>query len=81
MKKISKKTSSLNSVTPQKKRNRKNNFEQEPFTVPTHRAPVSDQNIDLSEYRQPQPGETIANVMRSRSVVLKPYLVGCVTFH
>ena len=66
MKRIGKqKTSSFNPSTTQKKK--KNNFEQQPFTVPTHQAPVTDPITDLSEYRQPQPGETIANVMRSMS--------------
>ncbi len=64
MKRIGKqKISSLNPANTQKKK--KNNFEQQPFTVPTHKAPVTDPNIDLSGYRKPQPGEMIANVMRS----------------
>ncbi len=64
MKRIGKqKISSLNPTNTQKKK--KNNFEQQPFTVPTHQAPVTDQKTDLSGYRQPQPGATIANVMRS----------------
>ncbi len=64
MKRIGKqKTSSLNPATTQKKK--KNNFEQQPFSVTAHQAPVTDQNIDLSGYRKPQPGEAIANVMRS----------------
>ena len=66
MKRIGKqKTSSLNPSTTQKKK--KNNLEQEPFTVPADQAPVTDPNIDLSGYRQPQPGDLIANVMRSMS--------------
>ena len=64
MKKIClQKTSSLNPSTTQKKK--KNNLEQQPFTVPAHQATVTDPNIDLSGYRQPQPGDMIANVMRS----------------
>ena len=57
------KISSLNPAITQKKK--RNYFEQQPFSVTAHQAPVTDQNIDLSGYRKPQPGEAIANVMRS----------------
>ena len=64
MKRIGKqKTSSLNPSSTQKKK--KNNFEQQPFTVPATHAPVTDPNIDLSGYRPPLPEDMIANVMRS----------------
>ena len=48
----------------------RNYFEQQPFSVTAHPAPVIDQNLDLSGYRQPQPGEMIANVMRSSAKAL-----------
>ena len=57
------KTSSLNSSTTQKKK--KKNNQQPAFTGIPHQARINDQNTDLSGYRQPQPGEMIANVMRS----------------